>query len=329
LKSVKKILITGATGCLGMNLAKTLGQKGYQTLGLGRNHTMGSILENMGCNFLNSDIRSPIPSENLACDLIVHCAALSSPQGTYQEHYKANVIGTKNVINLAHKLNAGLIHVSTPSIYFSFKDQSMIKEDSPLPKTFASNYSHTKYEAERLVMQAHREGLKTVIIRPRGIFGEYDNGIVPRILRITKSGLFPLVRDGQLTIDLTYVGNVVHAIDLCIDKMESVNGEVFNITNDSPRILKNILELLFSKLNKKVRYINLPYSVLYGLALCFENLSKAMSYCFEPPITTYTLGLISYSQTLNIDKAKQKLGYRPLLTIEEGMDNFLKWRSSL
>ncbi len=312
-----------------MNLAKTLVQKGYQTLGLGRNQTIGAILEQMRCNFLNSDIRSPIPSKNLACDLIVHCAALSSPHGTYQEHYNANVIGTKNVINLARELNAGLIHISTPSIYFAFKDQAMITEDSPLPKTFASHYSHTKYEAEQLVMQAHREGLKTVIIRPRGIFGEYDTGIVPRILRISKSGLFPLVRDGQLTIDLSYVGNVVHAIDLCIDNMKSINGEIFNITNDSPQILRNILELLFSKLNKKVRYINLPYSVLYGLALCFENLSKATRYRFEPPIATYTLGLISYSQTLNIDKAKQKLGYRPLFTIEEGIDNFLKWRNAL
>ena len=329
MRNVRKILITGATGCLGLNLAKTLVQKGYQILGLGRNHTIGTILENMGCNFLNADIRSLIPSENLACDLIVHCAALSSPHGRYQEYYKANVIGTKNVINLAHELNAGLIHISTPSIYFAFKDQTLITEDAPLPKIFASHYSHTKYEAEQLVMQAHREGLETVIIRPRGIFGEYDTGIVPRILRIAKSGLFPLVRDGQITIDLTYVGNVVHAIDLCIDKMESINGEIFNITNDSPVILQNILELLFRKLNKKVRYINLPYSVLYSLALCFENLSKAMRYRFEPPITTYTLGLISYSQTLNIDKAKRKLGYRPLLTIEEGIDNFLKWRNGL
>lgn len=317
--------MTGATGCLGLNLSQFLIQKGYDVLALGRDVTKGRLLEKMGAKFTVTDIRSSIiPPEN-SYDFVIHCAALSSPWGRYQDFYDANVSGTKNVLNLAKKVDADFIHISTPSIYFDFKSQLDITEDSALPKKFASNYTRTKKEAEELVIEAHHTGMKTVILRPRGIFGKYDQGIMPRILKIAKLGFFPLINNGRSLIDLTYVENVSHAINLCLGKIDDINGEVFNITNGEPFYVDSILKLLFNSIKMKVNLINVPQWGLENLASLSESLSKMTRYVFEPPLTHYTLGLISYSQTLNIKKAAEKIGYKPIIAVEQGIQNFAKW----
>ena len=311
--------MTGATGCLGMSLVRLLIDSGYNIIALGRNRERGEIITGLGAQFIETDIRSPISVPELSYSFIIHCAALSTPWEHYQDFYQTNVVGTNNVINLAKKIGSALIHISTPSVYFDFRDQIDISEDSSLPDKFASYYTQTKKLAEDLVIDAQRDGMKTVILRPRAIFGPYDTGIVPRILKLAKKGVFPLIRKGEVLADITYVDNVSHAIRLSIENINSINGEILNITNDSPMQLKDILKLLFSSLNYKATFIAMPRVVLNILALFYELIGKVSFRSFEPPITRYTLGLISFSQTLDVSKAKKALGYEPIVSIEDGI----------
>ena len=305
-----------------MNLCEHLLSDGHNILALGRDLTKAKKLRQMGAEFMQIDIRHPIGLPKDAYAGIIHCAALSSPWGRYDEFYQTNVVGTKNIIKLAEKSGCWLIHISTPSLYFNFKDEYDVTEDSQLPNKFSSIYSETKKMAEDHVIAANNQGLKTVILRPRGIFGPNDTGIVPRILKIAKSGYFPLINNGKALVDLTHVSNVSHAIKRCIDQIESVSGEIFNITNDSPKTVKTVLDLLFSALKIKVQLVNIPKPMLSACASITETLSKAVCYGFEPPITHYTLGLITYSQTLNINRAKRMLGYMPLISIDEGINHY-------
>ena len=147
-----KYIVTGSTSGLGRNLAQKLCSDGHEVIGLGRNSAIGRELTSEGVEFLEVDLlnRELMKRAFKGADAVFHCAALSSPWGKYKDFYNANVIGTENVIGAMTENDVEyLMHVSTPSIYFNYKGQTNVKEDTPLPKKFANHYATTKKNGRR------------------------------------------------------------------------------------------------------------------------------------------------------------------------------------
>lgn len=320
-------IVTGATGCLGLNLTKRLIHEGHDVIALGRNEHLGKIASQLGAKFIAMDLaeKEKLKKISSKADLIFHCAARSSIWGSYNEFYQANVIGTQNVIE-ATPNHARLVHVSSPSIYFNFMEKHGIKEDEPLPRKPANHYIYTKLLAERLIDEAYqKKNLRVVTIRPRAIFGPYDRAIVPRILQSEKKGLLPVIGSGQNIIDITYVDNVVESLVLAATASNNVEGKKYNITNGEPKALIAILSMVFAALHKPLKVKYLPYQRVKVIAHCLENLYRLLRLNQEPPITCYSAGVLALGQTLNIDAAKQDLHYKPLINIEQGIAMFAKW----
>ena len=317
----KKAIITGATGGLGRNLGELLTKEGWEVLGFGRNESIGKAL---GYNFKAFDLSNLEQCLEAfeEADVVFHCAARSSPWGEYELFYKDNVIVTKNVLEAMKKHNIPkLVHVSTPSIYFDFTDQRSVKE-SYRPKTFVNTYAKTKYEAEQLVLASD---LDTSIIRPRGIFGEYDTVLIPRLEKVAKKGFLPLIKNRDALVDITYVGNVVHAMHLCATKELPVNS-IFNITNDEPLAISKLFKMVMKTVGKEVQYKQVNYKLMMAVATVLEFVAKVTKGA-EPMITKYGVGLIAHDQTLDLTKAKEVLGYEAKFTIEEGLENYAKSRN--
>jgi nucleoside-diphosphate-sugar epimerase len=255
-------------------------------------------------------------------DIVFHCAALSSPWGNYNSFYSANVMATQNVIDAMSLYNIKrLVHVSTPSIYFNFTNQYNVKEDY-LPNKFVNNYAKTKYEAEQVVLNSD---IESVVIRPRGIFGEYDQVLVPRLEKIARKGSLPLIKNRKVIVDVTYVGNVVYALYLAATK-DLPSKSIFNITNDEPMNIEDIFILVMNSINIDVQFKHISYPLLIGIAKLLEVISR-LGLTGEPLVTKYGVGIISHSQTLDISSAKEILGYKPIYTIEEGLKNYAKYRN--
>ena len=315
-----KAIITGATGGLGRNLGEFLEAKGWELLGFGRNQTIG---ESLGYRFKSFDLSNKEATLNAfeEADVVFHCAALSSPWGRYDDFYQNNVVATQNVLDAMQKYNIPkLVHVSTPSIYFDFTNQLGVKE-SYLPKEFVNAYAKSKYEAEELVLNSK---VDATIIRPRGIFGEYDTVLIPRLEKIAKRGFLPLIKEKDALIDVTYVGNVVYAMYLSATK-ELPAKSVFNISNDQPILVSKLFKMVMKSLGKEVNYKKIGYGTMMRLATFLEFIAK-MGLTKEPLITKYGVGLIAHDQTLDLTKAKEILGYMPLYSIEEGLERYAKSR---
>ena len=315
-----KAIITGVTGGLGRNLSEFLLQKGWEVLGFGQNREIG---ENLDCRFKSFDLSDKESSLAYfeSCDVVFHCAARSKPWGPYTLFYKDNVQSTQNVLEAMKKYNIPkLVHVSTPSIYFNYSDQREVKE-SDISEQFVNAYAKTKYEAEQLVLAS---AFHVTVIRPRGIFGEYDTVLIPRLEKIAQRGFLPIVKNKNALIDVTYVGNVVYAMYLmAIKSIPSKN--IFNITNDEPILIRQLLEQVMHHLKKEVKYKEIRYGTLIGLATLLEFIAKFTG-AEEPVLTKYGIGLIAHDQTLDIQKAKDILGYTPQYTIEEGLEKYAKSR---
>lgn len=321
-----KAIVTGATGGLGRNMVEFLQAQGHEVIGCGRNKSIGNSLP---CKFKSFDLadKQAVLDNFESVDVVFHCAALSSPWGRYEEFYDANVVATKNVLSAINELKIPrMVHVSTPSVYFDFEDHELIKE-SYLSKKFANHYAHTKYLAEQEVLNSPLERLHVSIIRPRAIFGEYDSVIVPRIEKIVARTKIPFIKNKQVIVDVTYVGNVVHAMYLCATK-DIPSKQVFNITNDQPMEIYSVISLLAKSIGIDLHMRLVNYTLMYGLAVLLETFAGFLK-TKEPLVTRYSIGVIGYSQTLDISNAKKQLGYKPVYSIEQGVERYAKWRNKV
>jgi nucleoside-diphosphate-sugar epimerase len=325
-----KALITGATGFLGGRLAERLLGLGWEVTGIGRNAAMGKLLHAKGARFIQGDLgnKDAVVAACADQEAVFHSGALSSPWGKYRDFYSTNVEGTRNVVaGCFHHGVKRLIHISTPSVYFDFRDRLNIPESAPLPPRFANAYAATKRLAELEVEQACENGLSAAIIRPRAIFGPGDSSILPRLIRANTSRGVPLIDGGLAWMDLTYVDNVVDALLLCYQAPSTAMGRVYNISNGEPVQLAAVLPMLFSMLGVPMRLKPLSYQTAYGLATIMELVAHLRPGRHEPLLTRYSVGVLGRSQTLDISSAKQALGYMPRISVEAGLNAFADdWR---
>ncbi|MBL7478864.1 NAD-dependent epimerase/dehydratase family protein [Legionella bononiensis] len=326
-----RCVVTGSTGCLGMNLTRHLLALGHDVIALGRNKVLGKLLNHMGAEFIALDLkeRDALKTITRNTDVIFHCAALSSPWGSYKDFYEANVLATQHVIE-ATPSEARLVYVSSPSIYFDFNHRHDIKEHARLPETPANHYVRTKLIAESVIDEAYKtKHLKVITLRPRAIFGPYDRSIIPRILKSEKNGVLPIIGSGENLIDITYVDNVVDALILASHADPQFFGNKYNITNGEPKTLIAILELLFNALQKPLNTRMISYSKARVFSQCLELVYGIPFIKKEPPLTRYSAGVLHFGQTLNIDAAIRDLNYSPKISIEQGIALYTKWCNPL
>lgn len=321
------IVISGVSSALGISLARLIAGKGMRVLGFSRRiERCKKYLDHPLIELRSAEINDEGTIRSICSGAhgVVHLAALSSPWGKYEDFYRINVLGTKSIVRAALRSNVQrFVHVSTPSIYFDFRDRLGIIEEDALPKRAVNDYASTKKMAEDVVDLGFLQDLPSVIIRPRAIFGPHDQTLFPRVLKACEKGGIPCFGKKSPLVDITYVDNVSHAIWSAINAPTSCLGEKYNITNGEPKLLWDILELLLTKLSIPMKLRKLPYSLAYVAALLSELKSKMTGN--EPILTRYGVGVMAYSQTLSIEKAKNELGYSPSISLEKGIQRYVDW----
>lgn len=147
--------------------------------------------------------------------------------------------------------------------------------------------------------------------------------LLPRILRLMNKGRFPLFNNGEALVDLTFVDNVIYAIELALKADQVALYKKYNITNGESRSLVSICKEIESALKLKVRYIHLPLPPLLFLARFIENLYLVLNIDKEPALSEYSIGLMSYDHTLSIEEAQKYLNYHPQVSLSEGLKRTL------
>lgn len=316
---MKKILLTGASGFLGINTRDFLLEKGYFVVGVGRKDIDIKI---NNYKYIRADLSNEVEflKFDMDFDYIVHCAALSTDDAFFNDYRKSNIVLTKNLVDFAKK-NRNLkriINISTPSIYFNCDSKENVCEKD-IFGDFVNCYAETKYEAEKIIRNSK---LNNITLRPRAIYGEYDNTLLPRLIKISKRGI-PLFKNGNCNADFTYVKNVCQAIYLAINASDEFNNNSYNVTDGRPLKLKDIFELLELELGEVFEYKKLNYKLVLIVASTIEYISRLFK--IRPIITKYAISVLGNSQTLDISNIKNDLNYKPIYTTKEGVQNFAKW----
>lgn len=323
---MKGVLITGATGFLGGALSRALLREGADVIALGRQPEALDALARAGAITLARDLATPgahLPPPGLpAISHMVHAAALSSPWGRPEAFRLANVEGTRSALGLARALGVTrFVHISTPSVYFRFRDQENVTEDAPLP-TPVNAYAATKREAETLVAAAM--DLDPVILRPRGLYGVGDTALLPRLLAVARRRALPLMRRGQAATDLTHIDDVVSAVLAALrapagGDAGGAGPRVFNISGGVALPIREVVEAVCARHAISPRWRPLPFALVRALAHAGEALSRRLPGEPEPPVTAYGAGLFAFRQTLDLSRARHALGWQPRIAFAEGL----------
>ena len=314
------LLITGGTGFLGRRVAAIALTQGHRVRLMGRDFAVVGDLLAAGAEPCKADLRDPAAVRR-ACagtDAVIHAGALSAPWGRRRDFFAINVAGTAAVIAGCRAGGVGrLIYVSSPSVTFTGRDVRDQTEAAPLPRRFASLYSLTKALGEDRVAAAARDGLATVIVRPKAIFGPGDNALLPRLLAAARRGRLIRIGDGQNRVDLTYVDNVAHALLLALDSPHAI-GHTYTITNDEHPRLWDVITAVLRGLGIPTDLRAVPLPAAFAAATIMEARARLTGQ--EPLLTRYSAAILARTQTYDIAAARHDLGYTPPIALAEGIE---------
>lgn len=264
-------------------------------------------------------------------EVVFHMAAPDSSINNFHLHYSVNVEGTKNVIDACIYCKVKrLIYTSSPSVVFDGVHGIFNADESmPYPDKFNDSYSETKADAEKLVMRANgRDGLLTCCIRPSSIFGPGDKLLVPSLVAAARAGKSKyIIGDGNNYYDFTYVENVAYG-HVCADKTLSSEdgakraaGKAYFVTNVEPIKFWEFMSLILDGLGYQRPSIKIPVSVMMPLAHVVEWTYK--SFCKYgmkvPQLTPSRIRLLSCNRTFSCSRAKDQLGYEPIVSLKDGL----------
>lgn len=296
--------------------------------------TLGQALRSGRAVYVSMDLRdkSQVLKAFEGAEAVFHMAAPDSSINNYQLHHSVNVQGTKNVIDACVELKVKrLIYTSSPSVVFDGVHGIFNGDESmPYPAKHNDSYSATKAEGEALVLKANGiNGLLTCCIRPSSIFGPGDRLLVPSLVTAARAGKSKfIIGDGNNMYDFTYVENVAHG-HICAERAlasegavaEKAAGQAYFITNTEPIKFWEFVSLILEGLGYERPSIKIPACVMMPIAHLVELTYKLLGpYGMKvPQLTPSRIRLLSRSRTFSCSKANDRLGYTPIVPLQEGL----------
>jgi dihydroflavonol-4-reductase len=254
------VLVTGANGFLARRVVKRLQDAGVRVRGTLRDTSAQAD----GIEIVPASLNDPA-SLRRACegvDVIVHVAAAMGGSGSALVH--SNVVGTRNLCAAAKEAGVKrLVNISSLAVYDAdfVARQRVIDEVAPLESQPGRRdpYCYSKVMQERVVLEAGRNGLEVVIVRPGVIYG-YE-----RMSLGTRLGLHygsVLIRiGGRRKLPYTFVENCAEAIAL-VALSPGAQG-AYNVVDDSVPTVRQLVSA-YRKRSGKVHIIPIP-RMLVGL----------------------------------------------------------------
>ena len=329
-----RALVTGGGGFLGQAISRQLVARGDQVRSLARGDY--PALRELGVETIRGDIAdgSVVIEAAHGCDVVFHVAAKAGVWGPYADYHRANVEGTRAVLNACRLAGVGrLVYTSSPSVVAGKHagDLAGADESLPYPAEYATAYPATKAEAERLVLDANSPDLRTVALRPHLIWGPGDNHLIPRIIARARSGKLRRVGDGANLVDSIFITNAADAHLLAADRLTDVSsdthpaGRAYFISQNDPRPLWDLVNgiLHAAGLPPVTRSISPRLAHLAGGFL--EGVYRTIDLPGEPPMTRFVAHQLSSTHWFNTTAATRDLGYTPTVSIDEGLSRLEAW----
>jgi len=316
--SARRVLVTGVTGFLGSRLADDLLDRGATVVGLVRDavpdSVRGTVLWDASRVIgVRGDLADALLLERVVneheIDTVFHLGAQTIVPTAHRaplSTFESNVRGTWCVLEACRRVG-GVERIVIASSDKAYGEPASVPIAESAPLRGAHPYDASKACAE-VVCRSYRAtyGLPMAITRCGNLYGPRDlnwNRLVPGTIRAAIRGERPVIRsDGLLVRDWFHVDDAVAAYRLLAERLgeRGVEGEAFNFSNEDPRSVLDVARTV--------------------LAACGSPL--------EPDVRATAKAEIRV-QSLAAAKARERLAWRPLHTLESGLDATIPWYRAL
>ena len=307
-----------------------------------------------GVEYFDGDITSATEVsallQKVKPQVIIHTASPTAMLYNTALFDRVNVGGTDNLLKCAGEAGTvkAFVYTSSASVVHDTRSDLVFADESypvlRLPEQ-QDYYSYTKGIADTHVLEANRKygDMLTISIRPAGIFGEGDVQNLPPVIENYWHGSTNWqLGDNSNYFDFTYVVNIAHAHLLAAQALlethsmktrpldhEKVDGEAFFITNDEPILFWDYARAIWTLAGWK--------GSARDAWIIPKKVGIVLAYVIEWVVWIFTLGMkeprlkpkiVRYStmtRTYSVDKAKKRLGYKPLVSLRDGLKRGVDW----
>ena len=185
-----RVLVTGASGLLGGDVARLLADRGDEVVVLQRRPSGLGLEERL------ADVRDPaaLAAAVEGMDAVVHLAAKVNVVGAWADYLAINVEGTRALVEAAARAGVRrFVQVSSPSVAHAGRSLVGAGAAPADPASARGPYSRSKAMAEQIALAAHGPAMAVVAVRPHLVWGPGDTQLVERIVERGRSGRLALV----------------------------------------------------------------------------------------------------------------------------------------
>ncbi len=326
-----RVLVTGGGGFLGGGLCRGLLARGDTPVSFQRRRS--AALDALGIEQHLGDLADAdaLIAACAGADAVLHNAAKAGAWGSKQEYFSANVTGTENVIRACRANGiARLVYTSTPSVTHSGRTpvEGGNEANTPYGEHFKAWYPASKKVAEQRLLAANDMQLATVALRPRLIWGPGDTQLLPRLVDRAVAGRLRFIGDGENRMDTTFLDNAVDAHLRALDALQpgaACAGRAYFISNGEPLSAREIVNDLLRAADAPEVDQSIPYPVAYAMGAILEATWRVLRLEGEPVMTRFLAEQLSTPHWYDISAAERDFGYRPQVSIAEGLARTAAW----
>ncbi|QDS69854.1 hypothetical protein FKW77_000297 [Venturia effusa] len=345
------LLVTGGCGFLGYHLVKRLVEVDSESqiividLSTNRNRVEEGKIE-----YIEGDISDEHRLQEIFHQwqpkTVFHTASPTPLRSSVELYERSTLRATQSLLRLSAEVGVqAFVFTASVAVLDDYRSAKIHGDDSmPLcDDSSAQSYAIYKARAEALVLQANSKSMKTASIRPSAIFGEMDEFSTLRFLTWAKGrGMRFQFGNGKNLRDFVHAANVADAHVLAAQKlldeltngtneMMQVSGQSFIITNDQAMPFWEFIRKLGAAAGYSTGTVwSIPVSVVLGFVMMTEWYTYVVSFGRRRSFLERVNVLGStWERTYSMKKAKDRLGFVPMVSLEEGIERSAKWFVSL
>ena len=315
---MKKVLITGATGFLGAHLVERNLKAGRQVRVLALpSDPKAADLEARNVTVIYGDIRDYPAVERAAegVQIVFHLAAMVTDWAPKKVFTGVNIEGMRNICGASFERGVErFVEVSTNDV-FGLKEGVVMNEDFGF-SYWKEPYADTKIEATKIAWEYHRRGLPVTMVYPCWVYGPGDRTFVPEIIKALRDRTLVFWRRGALVWP-AYVENVIDLL-MVISESPAAIGQGFLVHDGVSDTFESFSAKVAAAIGAPTASRHIPYGAAYTASWFLELIWKLLGRKSRPLLTTYSVKNLGSRLEFSIAKAEKVLGWRPLVSYEEG-----------
>ena len=319
-----RVFVTGGSGFVGGHAIEALRAAGHEVYALARSASSATKVASFGATPVEGELGA-VRTEALAgMDAVIHAAAHVEAWGPWELFERVNVEGTRQLLDAAR--TAGVrrfVHIGTEAGLFAGDSLVDIDEEQPYPARQRYPYSASKAAAERLVLAGDDPaGLRTIVLRPRLVWGPRDTSVGAAIERMAKDGSWMWMDGGRPRTSTCHVDNLCAGIVAAL--AAEGGGRSYFLADEGERSLRSFFTAMAEARGLHLPDRSVPGWVVRGLAGLMDGLWRLVGRQTPPPISPFEAAMMSATITVRTDRARRELGWAPVRTVEEGMAGLAK-----